>query len=92
VLAYLQALKADRKARLADVDIGVISPYNKQCQKLRKLLAAKNCGGVQVGLWAVLLWPGASQLDNNVAATATAECGCLVAAICRRCACSSSAQ
>ena len=49
MLAYVQALKADRKARLADRDIGVISPYAKQCQKLRTLLASKGCGGVQVG-------------------------------------------
>jgi superfamily I DNA and/or RNA helicase len=49
VLVYVQALKADRKARLADSDIGVILPYAKQCQKLRALLAGKGCGGVQVG-------------------------------------------
>jgi hypothetical protein len=48
VLAYVQALTADRKARLSHRDIGVISPYNKQCQKLRTLLQSKGCGGVQV--------------------------------------------
>ncbi|KAG9000495.1 hypothetical protein FRB93_012700 [Tulasnella sp. JGI-2019a] len=35
VRSYVNNLKGDRRLRLTDQDIGVISPYNAQCQKIR---------------------------------------------------------
>lgn len=38
VKAYVEALRADRKVRLTDQDIGVIAPYHAQCLKIRAVL------------------------------------------------------
>ncbi|KAG6811022.1 hypothetical protein H0H92_009325 [Tricholoma furcatifolium] len=38
VKAYVQNLRSDRQFRTTDNDIGVISPYNAQCRKIRTAL------------------------------------------------------
>ncbi|MEW5319860.1 MAG: hypothetical protein WDW38_010981 [Sanguina aurantia] len=48
VLDYVRKLKAYRKARLTDADIGVITPYRKQVERIRKVLS-KDHGQVKVG-------------------------------------------
>ncbi|KAG6877586.1 hypothetical protein C0993_005916 [Termitomyces sp. T159_Od127] len=49
VKAYVQALRSDRRFRtIADNDIGVISPYNAQCRKIRTALRGV-ADGVKVG-------------------------------------------
>ncbi|KAG8791089.1 hypothetical protein FRC17_008803, partial [Serendipita sp. 399] len=45
---YVQRLKGDQRLRLLDEHIGVISPYNAQCGKIR-LLLSKFAKGVKVG-------------------------------------------
>ncbi|PVF97087.1 P-loop containing nucleoside triphosphate hydrolase protein [Serendipita vermifera] len=45
---YVQRLKDDRGLRLTDEHIGVISPYNAQCGKIRKILQ-KFASGIKVG-------------------------------------------
>ncbi|GLB39145.1 putative helicase [Lyophyllum shimeji] len=48
VKAYVQALRADRRFRTTDNDIGVIAPYNAQCRKIRTALRGVS-DGVKVG-------------------------------------------
>ena len=48
VLAHVQDLLAMRNGPMAE-EIGVISPYNKQCQKIRMALNSKRIEGVKVG-------------------------------------------
>ncbi|THH30849.1 hypothetical protein EUX98_g3344 [Antrodiella citrinella] len=48
VKKYVQLLKEDRKVRITDNDIGVISPYNAHCRKVRQTLKAV-ADGVKVG-------------------------------------------
>ncbi|KAJ7676472.1 P-loop containing nucleoside triphosphate hydrolase protein [Mycena rosella] len=48
VKAYIQALRADRRFRVTDDDIGVIAPYHAQCLKIRAVLRAV-ADGVKVG-------------------------------------------
>jgi len=48
VKAYVEALRADRKFRLTDQDIGVIAPYHAQCKKIKAVLKAV-ADGVKVG-------------------------------------------
>ncbi|KAF8621326.1 hypothetical protein AX15_007864 [Amanita polypyramis BW_CC] len=38
VKAYVQGLRADRRFRTTDSDIGIITPYNAQCLKIRATL------------------------------------------------------
>ncbi|KAF8341944.1 RNA helicase [Amanita rubescens] len=38
VKSYVQALRAERKFRTAESDIGIITPYNAQCLKIRAIL------------------------------------------------------
>ncbi|KAG6906077.1 hypothetical protein DXG01_016020 [Tephrocybe rancida] len=40
VKAYVQSLRSDRRFRTTDNDIGVITPYNAQCRKIRMALKA----------------------------------------------------
>ena len=57
VLDLVKALLRVRGKRIAPSDVGVITPYNKQAQKIVRLLTAANvpckAGGVKVGLWQV---------------------------------------
>jgi hypothetical protein len=46
---YVEMLRNKRGGTISSEEIGVISPYRKQVQKLRKLLEAKGSGGVKVG-------------------------------------------
>ncbi|KAF7796423.1 hypothetical protein EIP86_007600 [Pleurotus ostreatoroseus] len=39
VKEYIQTLKADRNVRTTDSEIGVITPYHAQCQRIRRALA-----------------------------------------------------
>jgi len=48
VKTYIEALRADRKYRITDQDIGVIAPYHAQCKKIRAALKAI-AGSVKVG-------------------------------------------
>lgn len=48
VKKYVQDLKSDQRLRLSDEHIGVISPYNAQCGKIRKALQAVG-KGIKVG-------------------------------------------
>ncbi|KAF8067812.1 P-loop containing nucleoside triphosphate hydrolase protein [Lyophyllum atratum] len=48
VKAYVQALRSDRRFRTTDNDIGVITPYNAQCRKIRTALR-NVADGVKVG-------------------------------------------
>ena len=48
VKTYVQALRADRKVRISDGEIGVIAPYHAQCLKIRTVLR-NVADGVQVG-------------------------------------------
>ncbi|KAJ6469382.1 P-loop containing nucleoside triphosphate hydrolase protein [Mycena sanguinolenta] len=45
---YIQKLRADRRFRITDDDIGVITPYHAQCLKIRAALRAV-ADGVKVG-------------------------------------------
>ncbi|PFH46788.1 hypothetical protein AMATHDRAFT_153829, partial [Amanita thiersii Skay4041] len=45
---YVQALRADRRFRTTDNDIGIITPYNAQCLKIRSILKAV-ADGIKVG-------------------------------------------
>ena len=49
VLRYIESLLRMRQNRLVQEDIGVITPYNKQMQKISKLLKGQDLGGVKVG-------------------------------------------
>jgi len=49
VFHYLKKLLEYRKSRLTFNDIGVITPYQKQVQKLKTLFQAKNMEGIKVG-------------------------------------------
>ncbi|KAF8869388.1 P-loop containing nucleoside triphosphate hydrolase protein [Infundibulicybe gibba] len=49
VKSYVTALRADRKYRTTDQDIGIIAPYHAQCVKIRTSLKAV-ADGVKVGL------------------------------------------
>jgi hypothetical protein len=49
VLAYVQALRELRRNPVAANHIAVITPYRKQVQKIRTILASKGHGGVLVG-------------------------------------------
>jgi superfamily I DNA and/or RNA helicase len=48
VLVYVQQLMALRRNRVTADQIAIITPYRKQVQKIRTLLAAKGYGGVLV--------------------------------------------
>jgi len=48
VKAYVQALRADRRFRTTENDIGIITPYNAQCLKIRAVLKAV-AEGIKVG-------------------------------------------
>ncbi|KAF8217659.1 P-loop containing nucleoside triphosphate hydrolase protein [Mycena galopus ATCC 62051] len=48
VKEYIQKLRADRRFRITDNDIGVITPYHAQCLKIRAVLRAV-ADGVKVG-------------------------------------------
>ncbi|KAJ7199239.1 P-loop containing nucleoside triphosphate hydrolase protein, partial [Mycena pura] len=48
VKAYIRDLRADRRVRLSDDDIGVIAPYHAQCLKIRAALRPV-AEGVKVG-------------------------------------------
>ncbi|KAJ6600007.1 P-loop containing nucleoside triphosphate hydrolase protein [Mycena vulgaris] len=48
VKTYIQSLRADRRFRITDNDIGVIAPYHAQCLKIRTALRAV-ADGVKVG-------------------------------------------
>lgn len=48
VKRYVDALRSNRLIRLTDTDIGVISPYHSQCQKIRAALRGQ-WDGVKVG-------------------------------------------
>lgn len=48
VKSYIQSLRADRRFRITDNDIGVITPYHAQCLKIRTALRAV-ADGVKVG-------------------------------------------
>ncbi|GBE89135.1 P-loop containing nucleoside triphosphate hydrolase protein [Sparassis crispa] len=48
VKEYVQLLRADRRVRITDADIGVIAPYHAQCQKIRAVLRPI-ADGVKVG-------------------------------------------
>ncbi|KAG8867123.1 hypothetical protein FRC20_006671 [Serendipita sp. 405] len=48
VKEYVQRLKEDKRLKLVDENIGVISPYNAQCSKIR-LLLSKFAKGIKVG-------------------------------------------
>ena len=49
VLRYVESLLRMRGTGLQQEDIGVITPYNKQMQKIAKLLKGQDLGGVKVG-------------------------------------------
>lgn len=49
VMKYLQSLRSDEKFPLKLTDIGVITPYRKQVEKLRLLLDRLGLGEVKVG-------------------------------------------
>jgi hypothetical protein len=49
VLRYVESLLRMPQNRLQQEQIGVITPYNKQMQKLQKLLKGQDLGGVKVG-------------------------------------------
>ncbi|KAH9835366.1 P-loop containing nucleoside triphosphate hydrolase protein [Rhodofomes roseus] len=48
VKAYVLALKADRRFRTSDADIGIITPYHAQCLRLRSILRPV-ADGIKVG-------------------------------------------
>ncbi|KAG8896554.1 hypothetical protein FRB99_008838 [Tulasnella sp. 403] len=48
VRKYVADLKGDTRLRLTDKDIGIISPYHAQCQKIRTLLRVQH-PGIKVG-------------------------------------------
>ncbi|KAF9457919.1 P-loop containing nucleoside triphosphate hydrolase protein [Collybia nuda] len=48
VKAYVQALRSDRRFRLTDHDIGIITPYHAQCLKIRAVLRAV-ADGIKIG-------------------------------------------
>ncbi|KAJ7150890.1 P-loop containing nucleoside triphosphate hydrolase protein [Mycena crocata] len=48
VHSYVEALRSDRRFRITDNDIGVITPYHAQCLKIRTRLRSV-AGGVKVG-------------------------------------------
>ena len=50
VVEYVTKLMQIRRNRVTANQIGVITPYNKQVQKLRVLLEAKGYGGVEVSM------------------------------------------
>ena len=49
LLVLIQDLLGECKAELRQEDVGVITPYYRQTQKLRSLLKARKLGGVRVG-------------------------------------------
>jgi len=49
VIQYILKLKSYRKSQISNKEIGIITPYRKQVQKLRQLLDAKKLDGVTVG-------------------------------------------
>ena len=49
ILRYIESLLRMRQNPLQQADIGVITPYNKQMQKISKLLKGQDLGGVKVG-------------------------------------------
>jgi hypothetical protein len=49
VLRYVESLLRMRQNPLQQEHIGVITPYNKQMQKISKLLKGQDLGGVKVG-------------------------------------------
>ncbi|KAI0062693.1 P-loop containing nucleoside triphosphate hydrolase protein [Artomyces pyxidatus] len=48
VKAYVEALRADRRFRITDSEIGVIAPYHAQCVKIRTILRPI-ADGIKVG-------------------------------------------
>eukprot|EP00899_Mesostigma_viride_P004323 jgi/Mesvir1/13892/Mv25596-RA.3 len=46
---YTASLMGHRRIKLATKDIAVITPYRKQVQKIRRLLAGKGLDGIKVG-------------------------------------------
>ncbi|KAJ7484319.1 P-loop containing nucleoside triphosphate hydrolase protein [Mycena latifolia] len=48
VKMYIQSLRADRRFRITDNDIGVIAPYHAQCLKIRNVLRAV-ADGIKIG-------------------------------------------
>jgi len=49
VLRYIESLLRMRQSRLRQEEIGVITPYNRQMQKIQKLLKSQDLAGVKVG-------------------------------------------
>jgi len=49
ILRYVESLLRMRQNRLQQEHIGVITPYNKQMQKISRLLKGADLGGVKVG-------------------------------------------
>lgn len=49
VLEYVKLLGEYRRSRVTDDDIGVITPYRKQVQKIRSLLEKAGRGAIKVG-------------------------------------------